>query len=60
LFPHSFKDKFKNISNQTINHLLLQDCQLLSTEKPEVSDYQVDPNADATILISPFPPFSLC
>ena len=55
MFLHSFNDKYKKISNQTINQLLLQDYQLLtteeplSTEEPDVKVYQVDSDAESQL-----------
>jgi hypothetical protein len=56
LFLHSFNVKYKKKkSNQTINQVLLQDYQSLpteeqlSTEKPDVYVYQVDPDGKSQL-----------
>ena len=55
MFLHSFNDKYKKISTQTINQLLLQDYQPLPTEEPlsieepDSDDYQTDSNGESQI-----------
>ena len=52
---YSFSNKYKKISDQTVNQLLLQDYQPLPTkeslsiEEPASDDYQMDSNGEDQI-----------
>ena len=48
LFPHSFKNKLKKII-QTINQLLLQEYQPLSTQEHNANDYGVDTDGESQL-----------
>jgi hypothetical protein len=58
LFPHSFKNKLKKII-QTINQLLLQEYQPLSTQEHNANDYGVDTDGEM-VKVSYRPKLMMC